>query len=170
MQGAAAHACWSNILLKSACQESIRACRALELEGAQLCVLAFSSHRMAVHEKSAVFSCRALEREEAQLCVLADDCNQADYKKLVESLCKEKSCDLVRGRARLLRALFCIVVGGPLLLASRGLATMYCARKGGVPWLHLAACGLCQQRPIERAGGHAAAASRHPCGPAAVTL
>jgi Ribosomal protein L7Ae/L30e/S12e/Gadd45 family len=41
-------------------------------------------------------SCSAIEREQGQLCVLADDCNQPDYKKLIEHLCKEKSVDLVR--------------------------------------------------------------------------
>lgn len=40
-------------------------------------------------------SCRAIERGEAQLCVLADDCNQPDYKKLIEALCAEQSVNLI---------------------------------------------------------------------------
>lgn len=40
--------------------------------------------------------CSAIEREQGQLCVLADDCNQPDYKKLIEHLCSEKNVDLVR--------------------------------------------------------------------------
>lgn len=39
--------------------------------------------------------CRAIEREQGQLCILADDCNQPDYKKLIEHLCQEKNVDLV---------------------------------------------------------------------------
>jgi len=34
-------------------------------------------------------ACRAIEKGEAQLCVLAEDCNQPDYKKLIEALCGE---------------------------------------------------------------------------------
>jgi hypothetical protein len=40
--------------------------------------------------------CRALEKDQAQLCILADDCNQPDYKRLIEALCTEKNVDLVR--------------------------------------------------------------------------
>jgi len=32
---------------------------------------------------------------QAQLCVLAEDCNQPDYKKLVEALCAEHSVNLL---------------------------------------------------------------------------
>ncbi|EIE22723.1 L30e-like protein [Coccomyxa subellipsoidea C-169] len=38
---------------------------------------------------------RALDRGEAQLCVLAEDCNQPDYKKLVEALCAEHGVSLL---------------------------------------------------------------------------
>lgn len=38
---------------------------------------------------------RAIERGQAQLAVLADDCNQPDYKKLVEALCAEQSVSLI---------------------------------------------------------------------------
>jgi small subunit ribosomal protein S12e len=38
---------------------------------------------------------RAIERGQAQLCVLADDCNQPDYKKLIEALCAEQGVDLL---------------------------------------------------------------------------
>ncbi len=31
----------------------------------------------------------------AQLCVLAEDCNQPDYKKLIEALCAEKNVSLL---------------------------------------------------------------------------
>eukprot|EP01025_Chloroclados_australasicus_P051575 TRINITY_DN600_c0_g2_i1.p1 TRINITY_DN600_c0_g2~~TRINITY_DN600_c0_g2_i1.p1 ORF type:complete len:167 (+),score=14.89 TRINITY_DN600_c0_g2_i1:143-643(+) len=40
-------------------------------------------------------ACRAIEKGQGQLCVLADDCNQPDYKKLIEHLCKEKDVDLI---------------------------------------------------------------------------
>lgn len=43
-----------------------------------------------LHEAS-----RAIERGEAQLCVLADDCNQPDYKKLIEALCAEQGTSLI---------------------------------------------------------------------------
>lgn len=38
---------------------------------------------------------RALEKGEAQLAILADDCNQPDYKKLVEALCNEHGTPLL---------------------------------------------------------------------------
>lgn len=38
---------------------------------------------------------RAIERGQAQLCVLADDCNQPDYKKLIEALCAEQGVNLI---------------------------------------------------------------------------
>jgi small subunit ribosomal protein S12e len=44
-------------------------------------------------------ACRAIEKDQAQLCVLAEDCNQPDYKKLIEGLCAEKGVDLVRSTA-----------------------------------------------------------------------
>ena len=34
-------------------------------------------------------------RHHAQLCVLAEDCNQPDYKKLIEALCAEKNVSLL---------------------------------------------------------------------------
>ena len=40
-------------------------------------------------------ACRAIERGQAQLCVLADDCNQPDYKKLIEALCAEHNVNLI---------------------------------------------------------------------------
>ena len=43
-----------------------------------------------LHEAS-----RAIERGQAQLCVLADDCNQPDYKKLIEALCAEQGATLI---------------------------------------------------------------------------
>ena len=39
---------------------------------------------------------KAIERGQGQLCVLAQDCNQPDYVKLVEGLCKEKSISLLK--------------------------------------------------------------------------
>ena len=36
-----------------------------------------------------------LLREQGQLCVLAEDCNQPDYKKLVEALCAEHNVSLL---------------------------------------------------------------------------
>ena len=38
---------------------------------------------------------RALEKGQAQLAILADDCNQPDYKKLVEALCAEHNVSLL---------------------------------------------------------------------------
>ena len=38
---------------------------------------------------------RAIEKDQAQLVVLAEDCNQVDYKTLVEALCAEKGIDLL---------------------------------------------------------------------------
>ncbi|GMH34320.1 hypothetical protein BSKO_02154 [Bryopsis sp. KO-2023] len=40
-------------------------------------------------------ACRAIEMGEAQLCILAEDCNQPDYKKLIEGLCAEKNVNLI---------------------------------------------------------------------------
>lgn len=40
-------------------------------------------------------ACRAIEMGEAQLCILAEDCNQPDYKKLIEGLCSEKNVNLI---------------------------------------------------------------------------
>lgn len=40
-------------------------------------------------------ACRAIERGQAQLCILADDCNQPDYKKLIEALCNEQGVNLI---------------------------------------------------------------------------
>lgn len=38
---------------------------------------------------------RAIEKDTAQLCILAEDCDQPDYKKLVEALCAEKQVHLL---------------------------------------------------------------------------
>ena len=38
---------------------------------------------------------KAIERGQGQLCVLAQDCNQPDYVKLVEGLCKEYNVNLI---------------------------------------------------------------------------
>lgn len=38
---------------------------------------------------------RAIEKDSAQLCILAEDCDQPDYKKLVEALCAEKQVHLL---------------------------------------------------------------------------
>lgn len=40
-------------------------------------------------------ACRAIEMGEAELCILAENCDQPDYKKLIEGLCAEKSVDLI---------------------------------------------------------------------------
>lgn len=39
--------------------------------------------------------CRAIEKGQAQLCLLAEDCNQPDYKKLIEALCAEHNVNLI---------------------------------------------------------------------------
>ncbi|KAF6265610.1 50S ribosomal protein L30e-like protein [Scenedesmus sp. NREL 46B-D3] len=38
---------------------------------------------------------RCIERGEGQLCILAEDCNQPDYKKLIEALCAEHNVNLI---------------------------------------------------------------------------
>ena len=38
---------------------------------------------------------RAIEKDTAQVCILADDCDQPDYKKLIEALCAEKNVHLL---------------------------------------------------------------------------
>jgi small subunit ribosomal protein S12e len=38
---------------------------------------------------------RALEKGQAQLCILAEDCDQPDYKKLIEALCAEHNVNLL---------------------------------------------------------------------------
>ncbi|KAK9828837.1 hypothetical protein WJX72_002323 [[Myrmecia] bisecta] len=38
---------------------------------------------------------RAIEKGQAQLCILGDDCNQPDYKKLIEALCAEHNVNLL---------------------------------------------------------------------------
>ncbi|EFJ41382.1 component of cytosolic 80S ribosome and 40S small subunit [Volvox carteri f. nagariensis] len=40
-------------------------------------------------------ACRAIEKGQAQLCILAEDCNQPDYKKLIEALCAEHNVNLI---------------------------------------------------------------------------
>jgi small subunit ribosomal protein S12e len=40
-------------------------------------------------------ACRAIEKGQAQLCILAEDCNQPDYKKLIEALCAEHNVSLI---------------------------------------------------------------------------
>ena len=41
-------------------------------------------------------SARALDKKKAKLCVLAKACEEATYTKLVEALCKEQECPLVK--------------------------------------------------------------------------
>ena len=53
--------------------------------------LAHNSLARGLHE-----GCKAIERGDAQLTVLAEDCNNADYKKLVEALCREHNIDLIQ--------------------------------------------------------------------------
>lgn len=38
---------------------------------------------------------RAIEKGQAQLAILAEDCNQPDYKKLIEALCAEHNVSLL---------------------------------------------------------------------------
>lgn len=38
---------------------------------------------------------RAIEKHQAELCILAEDCDQPDYKKLVEALCAENNVNLL---------------------------------------------------------------------------
>ena len=39
---------------------------------------------------------KALDRKHAHLCVLAESCDEKEYVKLVEALCKEHSIDLIK--------------------------------------------------------------------------
>ncbi|CAL5220342.1 g2338 [Coccomyxa viridis] len=52
--------------------------------------LAYDGLARGLHETA-----RALEKGEGQLCVLAEDCDQPDYKKLVEALCSEHNVSLL---------------------------------------------------------------------------
>lgn len=40
-------------------------------------------------------SAKAIEKNAAQLCILAEDCDQADYVKLVKALCAEHNVSLL---------------------------------------------------------------------------
>jgi small subunit ribosomal protein S12e len=40
--------------------------------------------------------CRSLDRNEALICILADDCDQKEYKALIEGLCKSQKVDIIR--------------------------------------------------------------------------
>mmetsp|Transcript_12574 Transcript_12574/g.37805 ORF Transcript_12574/g.37805 Transcript_12574/m.37805 type:complete len:152 (+) Transcript_12574:2053-2508(+) len=52
--------------------------------------LAYDGLARGLHEVA-----RAIEKGEAKLCVLAEDCNQPDYKKLIEALCAEHNVSLL---------------------------------------------------------------------------
>ena len=41
-------------------------------------------------------ACKAIEARKALLCVLAQDCDQADYTKLIQALCNEVNVHLIR--------------------------------------------------------------------------
>lgn len=41
-------------------------------------------------------SAKALDKKKGKMCVLAKDCEEANYTKLVEALCKEQECPLVK--------------------------------------------------------------------------
>merc|ERR1712072_1288772 len=41
-------------------------------------------------------ACKTIESRKALLCVLAQDCDQADYTKLIQALCNEANVHLVR--------------------------------------------------------------------------
>jgi small subunit ribosomal protein S12e len=41
-------------------------------------------------------ACKAIESRKALLCVLAQDCDQADYIKLIQALCNEVNVHLIR--------------------------------------------------------------------------
>ena len=41
-------------------------------------------------------ACKAIESRKALLCVLAQDCDQADYTKLIQALCREVNVHLIR--------------------------------------------------------------------------
>ena len=40
--------------------------------------------------------CKALEKNDALLCVLADNCDEPNYKKVVEALCAERNINLIK--------------------------------------------------------------------------
>jgi small subunit ribosomal protein S12e len=39
---------------------------------------------------------KALDRRQAHLCVLAESCDEAEYTKLIEALCAERSINLIK--------------------------------------------------------------------------
>ena len=43
---------------------------------------------------------RSLDRRSSHLCILAEDCDDAEYKKLIDALCKQNHIDLVMVQER----------------------------------------------------------------------
>ncbi|ABO96696.1 Ribosomal protein S12, component of cytosolic 80S ribosome and 40S small subunit [Ostreococcus lucimarinus CCE9901] len=41
-------------------------------------------------------ACKAIESRKALICILAQDCDQADYTKLIQALCNEVNVHLIR--------------------------------------------------------------------------
>lgn len=85
--------------------------------------------------------CRAIEKGQAQLCILAEDCNQPDYKKLIEALCAEHNVNLIAVPENKQLGQWCGVStlpSLPLLLAG--------TRQMNTHDMCIAACRLCKKR------------------------
>merc|ERR1712151_138971 len=57
--------------------------------------LAYDGLKRGLHE-----ACKALDARQVKLCCLANDCDQAEYKKLIEGLCVKHGVSLMKVKTR----------------------------------------------------------------------